>query len=78
MPTTTRRRIPAMRPPTQPERHLYSPLGDQRERAVPCRGCLAGTFNVCGRCDRHCNCAPMPAPDPATARTDIPAPHRGV
>lgn len=37
-------------------RHLYSPLGDQREHAVPCRGCLAGTFNICGWCDRHCSC----------------------
>lgn len=70
-------------------RHLYSPLGDQREHAVPCRGCLAGTFNICGWCDRHCCCenahehvtvdmdgelAFAPVPDPATARTDIPAP----
>lgn len=53
---TTTRRIPRPRPAVQPERHLHSPLGDQRERAVTCQ-CGGETFNVCARCDRHCTCA---------------------
>ena len=64
--------IPRQRHAVQPERHLTSPLGDTRERPVPCL-CGVLTFNVCGSCDGHCHHA-APAPDPATARTDIPAP----
>lgn len=55
MTTTTTRRIPRPRPAVQPERHLFSPLGDQRERAVLC-ACGVETFNICGRCDQHCAC----------------------
>ena len=52
---TTTRRIPRPRPAVQPERHLFSPLGDQRERSVLC-ACGVETFNICGRCDQHCAC----------------------
>lgn len=52
---TATRRIPRPRPAVQPERHLRTPLGDQRERATVC-WCGSETFNVCARCDRHCAC----------------------
>ena len=34
--------------------HLHSPLGDQRERAVPCAICRRATFNYCACCNTHC------------------------
>lgn len=53
--TTTTRRIPRPRPAVQPERHLHTPLGDQRERDTTC-WCGGQTFNICACCDRHCMC----------------------
>lgn len=38
--------------------HRYSPLGDSREQAVPCRNCRAGTWNICGYCNTDCPCEP--------------------
>ena len=36
--------------------HRYSPLGDSREHAVPCRFCRATTWNICGYCNQDCPC----------------------
>jgi hypothetical protein len=36
--------------------HLYSPLGDSRERRVPCRDCRRDTGNICAYCNTHCTC----------------------
>lgn len=65
-------------------RHLYAPSGDSRENAVPCGICKRSTWNLCALCDAHCAHTDAlteppvptdaPAPDPATARSEIPAP----
>lgn len=34
--------------------HRYSPLGDSRERPVPCGTCATPTGNICGHCNTHC------------------------
>lgn len=47
--------------PTPNRTHLYSPLGDHREREVSCRICRRGTWNICGRCGRHCDCPEVDA-----------------
>lgn len=39
---------------TDTTKHPTSPMGDRRERAVPCSTCRSSTWNICGRCDRHC------------------------
>jgi len=39
-------------------RHPESPLGDRRERAVPCASCRRETWNVCGACNSHCAHSP--------------------
>lgn len=36
-------------------RHLYSPAGSVREHSTTCY-CGAATWNVCAKCDRHCDC----------------------
>jgi len=35
-------------------KHLHSPAGDVRNRAVPCRTCRASAWNICGHCDACC------------------------
>ena len=42
-------------------KHLHSPFGDVRSRAVPCAGFLCGAraWNVCGHCDA---CGPHDPP----------------
>lgn len=41
------------------ERHLTSPLGDTRERPVPCQVCRRPTANICARCNSHCTHTPV-------------------
>ena len=50
--------------------HLHSPLGDQRERAVPCAICRRATFNIYACCTTHCDCAELAAAAGLPAATD--------
>ena len=47
---------------TLTHKHLYSPLGDSRERAVRCIKCNAETWNICACCDKHCEHGTMEVP----------------
>jgi hypothetical protein len=42
--------------------HLKSPAGEMRERETSCTTCRASTWNICARCDRHCDCGPQVIP----------------
>lgn len=57
--------------PTPNRIHLYSPLGDHREREVSCRICRRGTWNICGRCGRHCDCPETDAIAAVDAAVDV-------
>lgn len=51
---------------SQDSKHLFSKLGDSRNRSVPCapcraRGAVRAAWNICGHCDEHCSHAPRPA-----------------
>jgi hypothetical protein len=42
-------------PPQDGKKHPRSPMGQPRERTVPCKGgCNTRTWNHCGWCDKHC------------------------
>ena len=59
--------------PTTPN-HPTSPLGDSRERAVPCAICRRATFNYCACCNTHCThaaeSAALEAADAMLAQVD--------
>ena len=65
------RRIPRPWPAVQPERHLHSPLGDQRERAVTASA--AARRSTCAPAATGTARAPTAAPQQAIA-DEIPPP----
>ena len=57
---------------SQDSKHLFSELGDSRNRSVPCARCRRESWNICGRCDEHCPHAL--GPDVVTTPGSAPAP----